>query len=1201
MNKKNEVLKFVIQIKHKMNGKFKNNIEAELSFNFLPYANVFSNPSLKIKQGTIFGIPESDNVRTSEKLNHNARLINDRYREVFEEFEMGENITPELCTIFSQNVSKSLKLSTTIEDVKISVPFLQTIFNGPRQREDVKMFSVSLENYEPTSVVHVGSIDSFASNLNLVSILQNTFKEIPVKTIANTDKEKFLKMYSRNELSAVLTTFLTKDLSWRDIEVVSGLESTKKINGGGWKSKDIIEDFWKLSLSDRATFSGYSESVIQRKIEEIWYSNSKNEETNEAQSSVKLLRNDGDSSVQKYIKNTFTGGEFIGTTGYLSLNLLVDFIKEKDSMIDRMSLGIGQFDTDTEAKEYLSNISFISSDKEMWPSYKIIDNSDKIASALKSEKYEFYTNKNKLLHAKTYLYNNQLIVGSSNWTYFGSLKGNEELSLVTDNKNALLEYKDWVAKVKEDTGVSDIKSKLVKYISDSSVPVKREILLAKVMDKLMSDSDTADVPTVGQYIKKSDVYQKLLPHQKDAFKYIIDNLEKNDIFMLADEVGVGKTPVAQAVMDYYSYTFRATPVVLAPKNVADNMWMPMTMSRDKVFNKVWDFKVHSISELSKRTNNFTAEYFEDKKLLVIDESHYFRNDNNQKTEAFKKLIQPAIENNVKILLLTATPIFNGFSDLINQFALGRKSDDFHQISMKIMDLKNTKDKYTKLVNDKKVYDWLKGRYLARSKKYIISNYNAISEFKFPEIEVENINSSHSNFEEQLIEMVEKMVAGSGAAITKFMLYKRMEESIESFKKSMKLLKERRFSDFITETDFLAIEDENIKVDNSNINNTIRTISDSTLKLNDEILEEAQKMVDGRKISSEEKFSKTLNLIDENGKKGTCIFTTSVTTANALYKAIKAARPELLIGKMSGENFETTSELSGLVRSEEDIATLFAPSKNMGKINARLKDSGFLGEIEDYKIDVLILTDKFAEGINLQQNKMLINYDFPWSPMIVQQRVGRLNRVGSTYETIEIVNLFSSSILENKVKVYQRLIDKDEVAATFQDLPNIFKKIYAEKYGRKFASTGVFEDESEVGFVDIVTPKSDALIEKSRITNGWFTTVFGEQDQLYNLFRVKEKYYLISGMEKVNSASFANMIKLQNILSSNSEFNKTSRDAELIFEEYVKDNYFDKVFTPILHKHINELIHVKKIDEPTKIELVATVFVIKDIDTKEWDY
>ncbi len=63
------------------------------------------------------------------------------------------------------------------------------------------------------------------------------------------------------------------------------------------------------------------------------------------------------------------------------------------------------------------------------------------------------------------------------------------------------------------------------------------------------------------------------------------------------------------------------------------------------------------------------------------------------------------------------------------------------------------------------------------------------------------------------------------------------------------------------------------------------------------------------------------------------------------------------------------------------------------------------------ISILLCTDAASEGLNLQSAALLFNYDMPWNPMRVEQRIGRIDRIGQPHDTVEIVNYYYEGTVE----------------------------------------------------------------------------------------------------------------------------------------------------------------------------------------------
>jgi superfamily II DNA or RNA helicase len=74
-----------------------------------------------------------------------------------------------------------------------------------------------------------------------------------------------------------------------------------------------------------------------------------------------------------------------------------------------------------------------------------------------------------------------------------------------------------------------------------------------------------------------------------------------------------------------------------------------------------------------------------------------------------------------------------------------------------------------------------------------------------------------------------------------------------------------------------------------------------------------------------------------------------------------------------------------------------------------------------QIRILLCTESASEGLNLQTCGVLINYDMPWNPMRVEQRIGRIDRIGQQYEQVWISNYFYRDTIEDRI--YQRLSDR----------------------------------------------------------------------------------------------------------------------------------------------------------------------------------
>jgi hypothetical protein len=99
-------------------------------------------------------------------------------------------------------------------------------------------------------------------------------------------------------------------------------------------------------------------------------------------------------------------------------------------------------------------------------------------------------------------------------------------------------------------------------------------------------------------------------------------------------------------------------------------------------------------------------------------------------------------------------------------------------------------------------------------------------------------------------------------------------------------------------------------------------------------------------------------------------------------------------------------------------------------------------LESNDVSVLLTSEVGGEGIDLQRASVLVNYDLPWNPMVVEQRIGRIDRIGQQAQRLVIVNL----VIENSVEEYvlQRLFDKIRI---FKDSIGELDEILGEEIER----------------------------------------------------------------------------------------------------------------------------------------------------------
>lgn len=166
-------------------------------------------------------------------------------------------------------------------------------------------------------------------------------------------------------------------------------------------------------------------------------------------------------------------------------------------------------------------------------------------------------------------------------------------------------------------------------------------------------------------------------------------------------------------------------------------------------------------------------------------------------------------------------------------------------------------------------------------------------------------------------------------------------------------------------------------------------------------------------------NKIQNPINPNNRK-IIIFTAFADTARYLYENVsehfvkKGIYSAIVTG--SGDNrsnLPIPKKMKNSIKMSEinTVLTLFSPiSKECFKVYP---------EVNEY-IDILIATDCISEGQNLQDCDYLINYDIHWNPVRIIQRFGRIDRIGSQNQSIQLVNFWATKDLDEYINLQQRV-------------------------------------------------------------------------------------------------------------------------------------------------------------------------------------
>lgn len=640
--------------------------------------------------------------------------------------------------------------------------------------------------------------------------------------------------------------------------------------------------------------------------------------------------------------------------------------------------------------------------------------------------------------------------------------------------------------------------------------------LYNIFKEFLDDISEDELPNESTGFKESSIWSMLYNFQRDAVLAIISTLEKFNGCILADSVGLGKTFTALAVIKYYENRNKSV-LVLCPKKLADNWntykgnYTNNPIAKDRLR---YDVLYHTdLSREHGLSNGIDLERLNwgNYDLVVIDESHNFRNGgeisgDGAKENRYLRLLNKVIRAGVKtkVLMLSATPVNNRFSDLKNQLALAYEGD-VEQINKKLAATKGIDEIFRqaqKAFNawsklpaagrttdallrtlDFDFFELLDSVTIARSRKHIEKYYSTADIGKFPErllpislrpclTDLSNainyndiytllmslnlsVYTPSSYIMPSRLEKYLDMTHHKGTSLTQqgreegirrlmsINLLKRLESSVYSFRLTIARIK-KLIEDTIaainhyqsgscvlnlteiSDSDDFDYDDQNteffsvgkkVKIDLADMDYVSWK---RELEKDAENLELLSCMIADITPEHDSKLQTLFDLIQKKiehpinpGNRKIIIFTAFSDTADYLYAHVSTFAKE----KFGLETAEITGTVDGkttITKLRADLNTVLTCFSPVSKGKSVLLP----GSTDE--LDILIATDCISEGQNLQDCDYLINYDIHWNPVRIIQRFGRIDRIGSKNDRIQLVNFWPDMDLDEYINLKSRV-------------------------------------------------------------------------------------------------------------------------------------------------------------------------------------
>ena len=672
---------------------------------------------------------------------------------------------------------------------------------------------------------------------------------------------------------------------------------------------------------------------------------------------------------------------------------------------------------------------------------------------LQSGKLEIKAYPTENVHAKLYIMTfveedrdvGRVITGSSNFTRSGlvdNLEFNVELKNRADYEFARTKFEElWENAV-------DVKDKYVEtireqtWLNDAITPYE---LYLKFLYEYFKDELAQTDEVISRYLPEEF---KRLEYQEQAVlnaKKILD--EYGGVF-ISDVVGLGKTYVSAMLASRLD----GRTLVLAPPVLLDKA---NPGSWRNVFS---DFRVPADFESLGKLDQLIQHGAERYKNVFIDEAHRFRTESNV---TYEKIAQ--ICRGKRVVLVTATPFNNSPKDILSQIKLFQNAKKstipnvpnlevfFGTLEKKIKQLDRQKDhaEYVRTAKDNahRIRTSILKYLMVRRTRKEIENYFADDlnnqNLRFPEVEAPEplfyqLNGEENEIFTRTVEFLTQrlkyarytpMLYYTGEDVPdqseiqaqknmgrfiKILLVKRLDSSFHAFRNSI--------------TRFIANHERFLReLDNGNVYISKKYMNKIFELLDNDDEEEAIRQLlesdRARKYPAEdfkddlrkdlENDLQTLNEIQAMWLK--------VTRDPKLLAFVDmlASRPVLKENKLIvfTESGETADYLAGNLENHfphEVLAFTGASGVDVRGTVIENFDARARSPKDEYRI--LITTEVLSEGVNLHRSNVVINYDIPWNPTRLMQRVGRINRVDTEFDKIYSFNFFPTEQSNEQIKL-----------------------------------------------------------------------------------------------------------------------------------------------------------------------------------------
>jgi len=823
----------------------------------------------------------------------------------------------------------------------------------------------------------------------------------------------------------------------------------------------------------------------------------------------------------------------------------------------------------------------------------------------------------------TYL--GSVIIGSSNLTHNGLEKNTEINAELKDNKNvedavAVFE-KIWETSVEltEEDYDTFILPKLKSSIQEEN-PTPCDTIYYHILAKYFSDIIDNQVDIDGEI--------KLFDYQKDAVNSAVLRLNRFNGAILGDVVGLGKTVIACGILK----VLNLQSMIIAPP-ATHKQWID-TLEKFNISSDT--YTVCSYDKLPKSTQ---AQF------VILDESHKVRTDSSDRYEQIEKICKHPFRK--KVLLMSATLQNNSPKDIANQVYLFQDRngstlpniislEKFFKPLIKEFDgLKLSKDKQA--IDDtlknisSKIRTNILQHLLIRRTRTDIQNHEMYKNDidAFPKIDklntlqynlgdlsqdfkstieyletkldyarfkvLNNLNETGRNkYKDNNPKISDNIFDDNDlSTLAKYSYIKRFESSLYAFKISIN-------NSIATLTQFIKDLEEGKLYVGKNSNDVLQKRTEG----NEKYFYEGDKIYYIKSKGKKEKIYLKGVVFKQDDFKDDQQYLTSLKQDLKYFKEIreiwkdKKEDPKFdsfltALGESSNNKIvvfteykDTLDFLESVIPADLKSKTLFISSKNRKDNENKIAenfDANYDIQKEDYRI--LVTTDTLAEGVNLHKSDTLINYDLPWNSTKLMQRMGRINRIGSSFETLNIssfkpvdesnhvIGIMEKSFIKLQSFHYtlgedSKILFDDETVESFgvseeadEELEYLQQiRDFKDKYPNEFKQ--LIECHESSVHIDADMFEELAFFDVGHIS--YFYKSTGNEkvaiDFLTFIKSIEETHKTIQIKSNIDDFIASHIMKMNALFFTNNDFKKLpkkDKEARLLLREWYQEDKIDK--------------------------------------------